>query len=41
LSWFHFESPDETWEHLGGRAGWMTVCDRCHLQLDFFREVLK
>ena len=40
LSWFYFESPSETWEHLCGRAGWMTVCDRCHLQVDFFLEVL-
>ena len=28
------------WEHLCGRAGWMTVCDRCHLQVDFFREAM-
>ena len=40
LIWFYFESPAETWEHLCGRAGWMTVCDRCHLQVDFFCEVL-
>ena len=40
LNWFYFESPDETWKHLCGRAGWMTVCDRCHLQVDFFLEVL-
>lgn len=40
LNWFYFESPAETWEHLCGRAGWMTVCDRCHLQVDFFCEVL-
>jgi hypothetical protein len=20
--------------------GWMTVCDRCHLQVDFFGEVM-
>lgn len=40
LSWFYFESPAETWEHECGQAGWMTVCDRCHLQVDFFMEVL-
>jgi hypothetical protein len=40
LSWFYFDSPAETWEHLCGRAGWMTVCDRCHVQVDFFCEVL-
>ena len=39
LSWFYFESPAATWgEDLCGRAGWMTVCDRCHVQVDFFCE---
>jgi hypothetical protein len=40
LSWFYFESPAETWEHLCGRAGWITVCDHCRLQVDFFLEVM-
>lgn len=40
LSWFYFDSPAETWKHLCGRAGWMTVCDRCHLQVDFFCDVM-
>jgi len=39
LSWFYFESPSETWEYLCGRAGWMTVCNRCQRQVDFFLEV--
>jgi len=30
LSWVYFESPAETWEHLCGSAGWLTVCDRCY-----------
>lgn len=30
LSWFYFESPKSTWEHLCGRAGWIVVCDKCH-----------
>jgi len=40
LAWFYFSSPDITWEHLCGRAGWLTVCDRCRVQVDFFLEVL-
>jgi hypothetical protein len=40
LTWFYFESPKETWENLCGRAGWMTVCDKCHVQVDFFLEVM-
>jgi len=40
LNWFYFESPPETWKDLCGRAGWMTVCDRCHRQVDFFLEVM-
>ena len=40
LNWLYFESPAETWEHLCGRAGWMTVCDRCHLQVNFFCDVM-
>jgi hypothetical protein len=40
LNWFYFKSPSETWECLCGRAGWMTVCDRCHLQVDLFIEAM-
>lgn len=40
LAWFYFDSPEETWEHLCGRAGWMTVCDHCHLQVDFFMDMM-
>ena len=40
LAWFYFESPRWTWQHLCGRAGWMTVCDVCQAQVDFFLEVM-
>ncbi len=40
LAWFYFESPSCTWESECGRAGWMIVCDRCHLQVDFFLEIM-
>lgn len=40
LIWFYFESPASTWENLCGRAGWMTVCEWCELQVDFFLEAM-
>lgn len=40
LSWFYFRSPDWTWEHLCGRAGYMTVCEWCYRQIDFFVKVM-
>ena len=40
LSWFYFESPKWTWENLCGSAGWMAVCDRCHVQVNFFGEAI-
>ena len=40
LSWFYFDSPPKTWEDLCGRAGWMTVCDGCHVQVNFFMEAM-
>ena len=39
-TWIYFESPAWTWENLCGRAGWLTVCDPCRLQVDFFLEVM-
>ncbi len=40
LSWFYFRSPKETWENLCGIEGWMGVCDPCHMQVNFFSEVM-
>lgn len=40
LSWFYFRSPKETWAMECGVAGWIAVCNRCHLQVNFFIEVL-
>jgi HEAT repeat protein len=36
LSWFFFYTSPETWQASGGTAGWMTVCDDCHIQVDYF-----
>jgi len=35
LSWFWFNSPPEDWAALAGRAGWMSMCDVCHIQVEF------
>lgn len=40
LAWFYFVSPKQTWQVLAGRGGWMTVCGECHIQVDFFVEIL-
>lgn len=40
LSWLYFESPKETWTHECGVAGRLAVCDRCHVQVNFFSEVV-
>jgi hypothetical protein len=38
LTWIYFVSPEWTWQKLCGRAGWLTVCDTCHAQINFFCE---
>jgi hypothetical protein len=40
LQWFYFQSPEWTWKNECGRAGWMTVCDKCHRQVDFFCDAM-
>ena len=40
LRWIHFSSPAWTWDHLCGRAGWVTVCEPCRWQVDFFLEIM-
>lgn len=41
LTWFYFKSPPWTWgEYLCGRAGWLSVCDPCHIQVDYFEEIM-
>lgn len=40
LEWLYYSTPARTWEALSGRAGWLTVCDLCHLQVDFFVELM-
>jgi hypothetical protein len=40
LTWIYFRSPKWTWKRLCGRAGWLGVCDECHLQVRFSLEVM-
>jgi len=40
LTWIFFRSPRWTRQKLCGRAGWLGLCDRCHLQMDFFLTVM-
>lgn len=40
LTWVYFSSPPWTWENLCGRAGWLGLCDACHLQVQFDLTVL-
>jgi|GEM_PF-1597952 len=40
LSWFWFSSPEEEWQALAGGAGWMSVCDVCHIQVEFLEMIM-
>lgn len=40
LTWLYFSSPHWTWQNLCGRAGWLVICRPCHLQVEFFMEVI-
>jgi phage FluMu protein Com len=40
LTWFYFSSPEQDWRALAGRAGWMIVCDVCHIQADLIVEMM-
>ena len=40
LAWFYVESSALAWRNECGRAGWMTVCDLCRRQVNYFEEVM-
>ncbi|MEM6281484.1 MAG: hypothetical protein AAF787_04755, partial [Chloroflexota bacterium] len=40
LSWFFITTPEITWQKLMGREGWQSVCDDCHVQVDFFMTAM-
>jgi hypothetical protein len=35
LAWFCVISPEATWDEGTGRVGFLTLCNRCRLQVDF------
>ena len=39
LTWIYYRNPEWTWGKCD-RAGWLIVCDRCHIQTDFFLELI-
>jgi hypothetical protein len=38
LSWVYLVIPDWACKDAEEREGWVTICDRCKLQVDFFIE---
>jgi hypothetical protein len=40
LACFYYQSSAVTWTKKCGRAGWLVVCDRCHVQVQFFLELM-
>jgi hypothetical protein len=40
LTRVYFVSPAWTWEERCGRAGWLTICDHCHVQVQFFCDLM-
>jgi ssDNA-binding Zn-finger/Zn-ribbon topoisomerase 1 len=40
LEWFYFVTPTSYWQARAGSAGWMTACQHCNVQVDFFIEVM-
>jgi hypothetical protein len=40
LDWINFRSPDWTWEHLCGRAGPLSICPECKIQVEFILHVM-
>ena len=40
LTWFKFSRPPWTWQNLCGVTGLMSVCDHCHVQVEFIRQMV-
>src|SRR5258708_7941609 len=38
LSWFSVSDPEAAWDAGTGRVGWLTICERCQLQVDFLLD---
>ncbi len=33
------QSSNESWDKREGKAGYLTICDKCNIQVDFFRDL--
>ena len=40
LYWIYFISPAWTWEKLCGRAGYLSICPACKIQVEFLTKVM-
>lgn len=38
LAWVYYRSEAWTWHAGCGTGGWLTLCDGCHAQVDYFLE---
>jgi hypothetical protein len=38
LTWIYYRSEAWTWHSGCGTGGWLTLCDACHTQVDYFLE---
>lgn len=40
LIWIKFRSPEWTWQNLCGRAGPLSICPKCKIQVEFITEIM-
>ena len=40
LIWVEFRSPKYTWEQMCGRAGPLSICNKCNIQVEFIVEMM-
>lgn len=40
LKWISFSSPDWTWKNMVGRAGPLSICPDCKIQVEFINEIM-
>ena len=38
LFWLGIESVPEKWKQGKGKAGFLTLCEKCNIQVNFFRD---
>jgi hypothetical protein len=40
LYWINFKSPEWTWQKLCGRAGYLSLCPKCGIQVEFICTIM-